>query len=370
MIDRRFLLHVGVAGRHAFADRHREAQLRQLGLPDLARGELDEGPGGIGVFRRGRDHKPRAVHPRRTPRRAFGQGGHVEGDTGGGIVRHRPVARDSHRRNSRQEPVIAILRQLAGRRHRLVVQPHRADELEPRRRLRAVDQGLARRHIDDVPAVGPDHAAPERLLIIGLGPEAPLVGLPVAILVQRQRLRRRAQVVPRPILGRIGDPGGVEHRLVVVKDDGLEIARQAEIALGGLVRLQRHREDAVQGRGVGVKVRCQVQKRPARLPVGIKRRVHREDVRRGAARDEDPQLFPVAVPVRDLDLDGDVGMFGMESLGHAGPDLALLRAAPQLEGDLGLGPGASGGGQKEGGRREQSHLSVLSCSVVWGSVEP
>ena len=113
--------------------------------------------------------------------------------------------------------------------------------------------------------------------------------------------------------------------------------REAEIALGRLAGLQRHREHALQRGQVGVEIGLQVQKRPARLPVGVKRRVHREDVRRGPARDEDAQLFPVAVPVGDLDLHRDVGVFGVEGVGDAGPDLALLRAAPKLEGDLGFG---------------------------------
>jgi hypothetical protein len=94
------------------------------------------------------------------------------------------------------------------------------------------------------------------------------------------------QLRPIPGLVRIRDPGGIEHRLVVVQGNDVEVARQTELPVGrgevgnGLIGELREVVSVALDEGL------EVEQDVARLVIGEERPVHREDVRCIAAASE------------------------------------------------------------------------------------
>ena len=204
----------------------------------------------------------------------------------------------------------------------------------------AADSGLS--SADFVPVLGQDvaprlpHERRPGILHVGrLGVDAPLVDRAVAVGVLGQLLADLDHLVPGPGVVGVGDPGRVEHVLVVVERDDIEVARQAE-------------HDAVLGREVldgvvvelaevvvlGLDVRSQVEQHVAALVVGTERPVHREHVRGGAARQAGLELVPVGLPVGHRHVHGDVGVRGREPLDDGLLAVDLGRIAPDRVLDL------------------------------------
>ena len=84
---------------------------------------------------------------------------------------------------------------------------------------------------DDVAAVLPDQLGPEVLHVGRLGVEAPLARRCHRLPVTVSCLADLGELRPVPRIVGVGDPGCVEHRLVVVEGDDVEVARQAELAV-------------------------------------------------------------------------------------------------------------------------------------------
>ncbi len=226
-------------------------------------------------------------------------------------------------------------------RHDLVLPDQVLEELDPAGRLIAADEARLVIGRDDVAAVLPDELGPVVLHVRGLGIEAPLLRLAVGAL-EGQLLRDLGQLRPVPGVVGVRDAGRIEHLLVVVEGDDVQVARQAELAVRrrevghGLVR------ELAEVIAVLVDVRLEVEQDVTGLVVGEERSVHREDVRRIAAGDGGLELVPVRIPVRDRHLHGDLRRGRVERVDDGLLVLDLLGVAPDRVRDRRLGAGVAG----------------------------
>jgi hypothetical protein len=339
--------HVGAGERggiraleHRLVHRHRGLELHQLLLGLRADEVLHERPGRIGVLGRLRDHDARRIDARRVARGTRRQRRDAQVDARREMRRHQPRAVRLHGGLALLEGVADLDEQLRGW-HHLVGVDQVLQLLQAADRLGGAEQGLGPIVGDDLAAVLPHQRRPVVLHVRGLGVEAPLLGLAVAVRVERQLLAVLDEGVPGPGLVRIGQTGRVEHRLVVVQRHHVEVARQAVLPVGR--REVRHAGIGQRGEveAVPLDVRGEVEQHAARLVVGEDRAVHREHVGRVTARETGLELVPVGVPVGHRDLDLDVRVFGHEGvderdlvgqLGRITPD-GVLDLAGRLLGE-------------------------------------
>ena len=146
----------------------------------------------------------------------------------------------------------------------------------------------------------------------------------------RQLLGGRQEVVPRPVVGGVGDAGLIEHVLVVVDDVRLDVAREAVDAAVVLGRFQQARPVVVQ-----VVVRL--------LDVGIEvfqhtfgriawRRPQERDIGNHLGVAAGPQrldLGEIVIPGLVPNLDLNLRMLLHKGIRHTLVRSDLLRAAPQ-----------------------------------------
>ncbi len=284
LVEAASLLEVGIALGHRLQHGDGKSQLGQTLLSRFAQRELDEGKSRVVILGILRDDEACTVDTGGRALRSLRHGRHAEIDVRGHVARHRPVTDGGHGRLPRLEQVAAVFAR-RGRRGHDAFLVQRVDVGPRIARAALGDQGLGVVGADDLAAVGPDQFTPEQLHVPGVGPQAVLVGLAVFVLVEGQLLGGSEQVIVGPVSGRVGHASRVEHVLVVEQGDGIEIARQAVVAVVELVGRQRLRIEAIQEARVGVDVGLEVQQRAAALPVEVQRRIHREHVGRRATRE-------------------------------------------------------------------------------------
>ena len=164
---------------------------------------------------------------------------------------------------ARQEQVAAVLLGGVGIRDGFIDEHHVVQELQGLAGIRFTDQGLGMVGVDQVATIGPDDLAHPRFEVPRVDLVAKLVDLAVAVGVHGQSLCSGTQVVIGPVGLRVGNAGLVEHVLVIENDNGLEITRQPEVAVRGLVGCQGLWVQAIQHARIAVDVGLKIQQHAA-----------------------------------------------------------------------------------------------------------